>query len=223
MHVGDMRIGALPAIAIVAGGLPVSVGVGLSCKMRKSGQVAVCFFGDGATNEGAFHESLNAASIWKLPVIFACENNLYGASTHIYDMVNIKELAHRGDAYGIPWEIVDGNDVLAVREAAMRATARARAGEGPTLLELKTYRRGGHSRNDACGYRGKAEEALWRERCPILKLRGQLTAEGIATAEELDAIESDIERELDEAVAYAKASPDPLPEDALKGVFYGEV
>jgi len=149
MHTGDMDVGAFPAIAIVGGGIPVAVGEALSCKMRKTDNVVVCFFGDGATNEGAFHESLNAAAIWDLPVVFVCENNLYGASTPIKLTCKLENIADRAAAYGIPGEVVDGNDVFAVNDAAERSILRARRGEGPTLLELKTYRIGGHSRNDA--------------------------------------------------------------------------
>lgn len=158
MHMGDMSVGAFPAIAIVGGGIPVAVGAGLSCKMKKTDNVVVCFFGDGASNEGSFHEALNGAAIWNLPVIFVCENNLYGASTPIKLTCKLENIADRAAAYGMPGEVVDGNDVFAVNEAAERAIARARNGEGPTLLELKTYRIGGHSRNDACGYRSKEEE-----------------------------------------------------------------
>lgn len=220
MHTGDISVGALPAIAITAGGMPVAVGVGLSCKMRKTDNVVVCFFGDGASNEGAFHEAMNAAAIWDLPVIFACENNLYGASTHVSKVIKIKDLAERGAAYGIPAEIVDGNDVLKVNEAATRAIDRARNGLGPTFLELKTYRRCGHSRNDACGYRDKDEEKEWFDKDPITRLKNYMLSQKMISPEEIEKIEERVLADIEAAVEYAKASPDPKPADALTNVYY---
>lgn len=222
MHTGDISVGALPAIAITAGGMPVAVGVGLSCKMRKTDNVVVCFFGDGASNEGAFHEAMNAAAIWDLPVIFACENNLYGASTHIRQVTKIKDLAERGAAYGIPSEVVDGNDVFAVNEAATRAIHRARKGLGPTFLELKTYRRCGHSRNDSCGYRDKTEEKEWYEKDPLKRCREFIIHNGLATADQIAEIEKKVLERIENAVAYAKNSPDPKPEDALAHVYFDQ-
>jgi len=219
MHTGDMSVGAVPAIAIVGGGVPLAVGIGLSCKMRRAQNVCVAFFGDGGSNEGAIHESMNGAAIWKLPVIFALENNLYGASTHINSTTCIKDLAERGAAYGIPAEIVDGNDVLAVDDAAKRAIARARRGDGPTLLELKTYRIGGHSRNDARGYRAREEEAEWALKDPIKRLREKLILDGTATADELDALEAKVDADIEEAVEYALNEPSPQPTDAFKNVY----
>ena len=220
MHTGDISVGAIPAIAIVGGGIPVSVGIGLSCKMRKTDNVVVCFFGDGASNEGAFHEALNAAAIWKLPVVFACENNLYGASTSIKKVINIENIADRSAAYGMPGEIVDGNNVLKVNEAAVKAIERARKGEGPTLLELRTYRIGGHSRNDACGYRDKEEEKEWFARDPLKIHKEYIISNKILDINSLEKLEKDVEDRIDKAVEYAKASPSPKPEDALKHVFY---
>lgn len=220
MHVGDISVGAIPAIAIVGGGIPIAVGVGLSCKMRKTDNVVVCFFGDGASNEGSFHESLNAAAIWNLPVVFACENNFYGASTHIKKVTKIENIADRAAAYGMPGEVVEGNDILAVDEAAGRAVERARRGEGPTLLELKTYRIGGHSRNDACGYRDKEEEKLWLGKDPIKLFRNRILEDNLAPAETLDQIEQQVVENIEKAVEYAKACPDPKPEDALRHVYY---
>jgi len=220
MHTGDISVGAIPAIAIVGGGMPVAVGIGLSCKMRKTKNVVVCFLGDGATNEGAFHESMNAAAIWNLPVIFACENNLYGASTHINMVTKIKDLAVRADAYGMPWEIVDGNDVFKVNEAATRAIARARKGDGPTFLELKTYRRSGHSRNDACGYRDKKEEKEWFAKDPVVICKNYILENKFSTAKDLELIEKRVLDQIDQAVEYAKASPSPEPEDALTNVYF---
>ena len=220
MHTGDISVGAIPAIAIVGGGIPVAVGIGLSCKMKKTNKVVVCFFGDGASNEGAFHEALNAAAIWNLPVVFACENNLYGASTRVDKVMKVGNVADRAVAYGIPGEIVDGNDVLKVNEAAARAIIRARSGEGPTLLELKTYRIGGHSRNDACGYRDKEEEKQWFERDPLKICREYMLQNNISTAGMIETVEKDVLDRIEKAVEYARSCPDPKPEDALKDVYY---
>ena len=220
MHIGDISVGAIPAIAIVAGGMPVAVGAALSCRMRRTKNVTVCFLGDGATNEGAFHEAMNAAAIWDLPLVFACENNLYGASTPISMSCKLEHLADRAAAYGMRGEVVDGNDVFAVNEAATRAIQKAREGEGPSFLELKTYRIGGHSRNDARGYRTKEEEQLWLEKEPIRRCRAYLLENDLADEPTLDAIDKKIGEEIEAAIEYAKSSPDPKPEDALKDIFW---
>ena len=221
MHTGDITKGVLPANAIVAGNMPIMCGIGVGIKLRGTDQVAVSFFGDGATNEGAFHEALNGAAVWKLPVIFVCENNLYGASTPIQTTCLLENpAADRGPAYGIPSEIVDGNDVLAVNEAMTRAVARARKGEGPTILELKTYRIGGHSRSDARAYRTREEEADWAEKDPIKRLAKYIVGNKKATAEELAAIDGRVEKQVDDSVEFAKNSPDPMPEDALRNVYW---
>src|SRR5688572_16142077 len=197
MHVGDMAVGMPPAIAIVGGGQAIAVGMALSAKMRRSGQVVASFYGDGGANEGAVHEAMNMAAVWKLPVIFVCENNLYGASTPIGQVAAVKDLAERAAAYGFPGVVVDGNDVLAVREAMSMAVERARTGEGPTLLECKTYRTCGHSRSDACGYRTRDEEAEWRDRDPLTVL-GRVIADDAV----LEGIETDVSAEIDAAVAF---------------------
>ena len=213
MHLGDPDVGMLPAIAIVAGGNTVVTGLGLAFKLRRSGQVAACFFGEGATNEGAFHEGLNFAAVQQLPVVFVCENNLYGASTPYRRVSLVEDVAARAAAYGVPGRIVDGMDVLAVHVAASEAVADARAGNGPTLLECKTYRFVGHSRSDARGYRARDEEAEWKERDPVARLRAELP-EDVAAA-----IEVAIEGVLDDAVEFARGSPDPDPEE-LPGDVY---
>lgn len=221
MHTGDISVGALTANAIVGGNLPIAAGVALRCKMMHTDNVAVCFFGDGASNEGSFHEALNAAAVWKLPVVYVCENNLYSATTSIkLTCVLDNVAADRGSAYGIPAEVVDGNDVLAVNEAAKRAIERARSGQGPTILELKTYRIGGHSRNDACGYRPKEEEEEWFSRDPVKTFRKRLIDEHVAEESELRQIEEGIVREIDAEVEYAQNSPDPKPESALRDVYW---
>ena len=177
MHLGDPSVGMLPAIAIVGGGNTVVTGLGLAFKLMRTDQVAVCFFGDGATNEGAFHEGLNFAAVQHLPIVFACENNLYGASTPFHQISLVPDVASRAAAYGVRGEIVDGMDVLAVREAAVRAVSDARAGDGPVLLEFKTYRFAGHSRGDVRGYRSREEEAEWKARDPIVRLRERLAVD----------------------------------------------
>lgn len=222
MHVGDITVGMIPAIAIVGGGIPITVGCALAAKRQKTDGVAVSFFGDGASNEGAFHEALNMAALWDLPAIFVCENNLYAASTPFATAFKIKDVAERAAAYGMPGEIVDGNDVLAVYAAAGRAVARARAGEGPTLLECKTYRQCGHSRSDPRTYRSKTEEEEWAKCDPIKILGDNLVAQGLATEASLAQIEAEVVADVDDAVAFAEDSPSPAPEDTLKHVFYAE-
>jgi TPP-dependent pyruvate/acetoin dehydrogenase alpha subunit len=209
MHLGDPDVGMLPAIAIVGGGNTVVTGLGLAFSLRRSSQVAVCFFGEGATNEGAFHEGLNFAAVRSLPVVFVCENNLYGASTAFARVSLVEDVAARAAAYGVPGRVVDGMDVLAVREAASEAVAAARAGRGPTLLECKTYRYVGHSRSDARGYRTRDEEENWRARDPIVRLRARLADDEAA------AVEAAVEAEIDDAVEFARSSPDPDPAEVL--------
>ena len=213
MHLGDPAVGMLPAIAIVGGGNTVVTGIGLAFQLRRTDQVAACFFGDGATSEGAFHEGMNFAAVRALPIVFVCENNLYGASTPYEAVSALADVADRAAAYGIPGRVVDGMDVLAVRDAAAEAVAAARAGEGPTLLECKTYRFVGHSRSDARGYRESGEEAAWKERDPIPRLRAELADEAAA------AIEAGVEAVLDDAVEFARASPDADPREALTDVY----
>jgi pyruvate dehydrogenase E1 component alpha subunit len=221
MHVGDMSVGMIPAIAIVGGNIPLTTGLALACKRLGKGQVAVSFMGDGATNEGAFHEGLNMAAIWQLPALFVIENNLYAASTPLSWTFQIENLADRAAAYGMRGEIVDGMDVLAVREAAGRAIERARRGEGPTLLEAKTYRLCGHSRSDPRTYRSKEEEAEWATRDPLLRLATRMKEAGAISEDGLAEIEREVTAVIDDAVAFAEASPDPEPEDALEDVFAG--
>jgi len=218
MHLGDPDVGMIPALAIVGAGNTVAPGIGLAFKLRKSKQVAICFFGEGASNEGAFHEGLNFAAVQRLPVVFVCENNLYGASTHFSSASLVEDVAARASAYGIPGQIVDGMDVLAVHRAAGNAIAHARNGEGPVLLECKTYRFVGHSRGDARGYRSKVEEAKWEVLDPISRARGHLAGLGVKP-ETFDAIEAEIASELDDAVAFARRSPSPAPESAITDVY----
>jgi len=183
--------------------------------------VVACFTGDGATNEGAFHEGVNMAAIWDLPVVFVCENNKYGASTPVEQVTKLERLSDRAQGYGIPGVTVDGMDVLAVHAAATQAVERARRGEGPTFLECETYRFIGHSRSDTRGYRSREEEEQWKARDPIPRLAGQLTAAGEATEGDLQRVAEEVEAELDRAVEFAEQSPSPAPEDCLKHVFAG--
>jgi len=218
MHVGNIEVGAIPSIAIVGGGIPVATGAALAFKMKKTDQVAACFFGDGASNEGAFHEAINMGALWNLPIIYVCENNLYGASTHVSKVMKLKNVADRAAAYGIPGEVVDGNDVIEVYSAVKGAVDRARKGNGPTLIECKTYRRGGHSRSDGCHYRDKGEEKEWLAKDPIPRIKNKLLEMSLLTEESIAMIEEEVEKELDQAVKYAQDSPSPEPEDALQDV-----
>ena len=208
MHVGDVRVGMYPAIAIVGANIPIAAGTALAAKMQGLDRVTACFFGDGAANEGAWHEGLNMAAIWELPVIYVCENNLYAASTPFGTAFNIPHVADRASAYGMPGVVVDGNDVLAVYEAAQAAVARARAGQGPSLIECKTYRLCGHSRSDPRTYRTQEEEESWRAREPIARFQAWLVDAGICSQTGLDETALEVEATIAEAIAYAEASPE---------------
>ena len=218
MHVGNMAKGMVPGIAIVGGGVPLATGMALTFKMRKTPQVVACFFGDGAIAEGAFHEGINLAAIWDLPVLFVCENNLYGASTRVDRVMRNDRISDRAAAYGIRGETVDGNDVLAVYEAARTAAAECRAGHGPVLLELLTYRRTGHSRRDACNYQPQDEREAWLQRDPIDRLGQVLRDRGLADQEKLDRVRSDIQAQFEAAVASAKRQPLPTLDDLTTDV-----
>jgi TPP-dependent pyruvate/acetoin dehydrogenase alpha subunit len=218
MHLGDPAVGMVPAIAVVAGGNSVVSGLGLAFKLRRSDQVAVCFFGEGATNEGAFHEGLNFAAVQHLPIVYVCENNIYGASTPYHAVSLVPDVAERASVYGIQGRIVDGMDVMTVRQAAGEAIAACREGRGPVLLECKTYRFIGHSRTDARGYRSKEEEAEWKERDPIPRLARTLAAAGVDQAT-LSQLENEVTAEIDDAVEYARSSPDATPDQAFEGVY----
>ncbi len=219
MHIADPSMGNLGANGIVGGGLPIAVGAAFSAKRLKTGAVAVSFFGDGANNEGAFHESLNLASVWKLPVVFVCENNLYGMSVSTERSTAVKDVASRAAAYAMPGVIVDGNDFAAVAQASFEAADRARAGEGPTLIECKTYRTRGHSRSDRNRYRSREEIEAWRARDPIALFETELAALGLFSRAELDDIAADAESDVAEAVAFAEASPLPSPADLTDNVY----
>lgn len=219
MHLGDPDVGMVPAIAIVAGGVSVVSGLGLAFKMQKSGQVAACFFGEGATNEGAFHEGLNFAAVQRLPIVYVCENNLYGASTPYHLTTLVPEVAERVRAYGIESCVVDGMDVVDVRAAMRTARARAADGGGPTLIEAKTYRFAGHSRGDARKYRAKEEESQWKELDPIDRLGLGITETGLGTADDLESIRVEVDEEIADAVEFARQSPDPDVSEAFTDAY----
>jgi TPP-dependent pyruvate/acetoin dehydrogenase alpha subunit len=219
MHIADVEGGNLGANGIVAGGLPIAVGVGMSIKAQKQDRVCMVFFGDGASNEGAFHEALNMASIWKLPVVFVCENNKYGMSMDIERASAVPNVADRAPAYAMPGVILDGNDLAAVAAAARTAVARAKAGEGPSLLECKTYRIRGHSKSDRNLYRTKEEIEDWRSRCPIRRLEDELVGTGRFEAAALLQIETAAEAEIEAALEFARNAADPNPQDLTRDVY----
>lgn len=225
MHIADFNIGILGANGIVGAGLPIATGSGLTAKLQHTDQVTVCFFGDGAANQGSFHDSVNLAAIWKLPVIYVCENNMYAVSTPASYSISIKDVADRGAAYGIPGFTVDGQDVTAVYEAAHEAVARARRGDGPSLIECKTYRYLGHMLGEEAffgpgvSYRSEEEIASWKQRDPIALFEAKLEQLGVLTKEEASKIDEQIKGQVEEAVVFAKGSPLPAPEEALLHVF----
>lgn len=215
----DLSLGFLGSNGITGGGLPTATGAALSSKLLKQGRVALCFFGDGASNQGTFHESLNLASLWKLPVVYVCENNLYAMSTPVAQAVTVPDIAVRASSYGMPGRVLDGNDVLAVREAVAEAAARARRGEGPSLLECKTYRFSGHSRGDPRRYRTPEEEAAWREKDPLLRTKGELKRLMKWTEKDDRALRSGVKKAVAAAVKFARASPWPDPATLEEGVW----
>jgi pyruvate dehydrogenase E1 component alpha subunit len=218
-HIAWPGLGILGANGIVGGGLPIAAGAAFSARLRKSGQVAVCFFGDGASNEGSFHEALNLASAFNLPVIYVCENNLYGVGTRQARVRKIEDIAERAVGYAMPGLVVDGNDVLAVYEAAQEAVERARAGGGPALIECKTYRWRTHFEGERDTYRPPAEVEEWTKREPIAPYRRLLVERGVISEQEADAIEQRVVSEVEEAVEFARTSPLPAPESALEDLW----
>ena len=219
LHIADFGVGMLGANGIVGAGIPIATGAAWSCKYRKKNQVSVAFFGDGATNEGAFHEAVNLASVWTLPVIFVCENNIYGFSTHYRKTMVLEDIADRASAYGIPGVVVDGMDVRAVYHAAQTAVKLAREGKGPTLIECKTYRFRGHSRFENPSYRSKQELEEWKKKDPIPAFGDVLIQEEIATQNDLKAITQQVRDEMDQAVTFAENGSDPDPKDIQSYIF----
>jgi TPP-dependent pyruvate/acetoin dehydrogenase alpha subunit len=219
MHLTDLGIGALGSFAVVGAHLPITVGAALAAQYRGTDAVSIAFFGDGATNIGAFHEALNLAAIWKLPAIFVCENNLYGEYSPLASTTPVAHLSDRAGSYAMAAERIDGNDVLAVRATVESAAARARAGEGPTLIEALTYRQKGHSRTDPGAYRPPGELDRWLERDPILLFGQFLEESGSADAESLADLRSAAAQRVQEAAAAARSWPDPEPSSRLENVF----
>jgi pyruvate dehydrogenase E1 component alpha subunit len=219
MHIADFELGILGACGIVGGSIPLATGAALDFRNRGSDRVAVAFFGDGATNQGSFHESVNLAAIWDLPIIYVCENNRYAETTPVKNVMRVETVADRAVAYGIPGVTVDGNDVLAVHEATVTAAEKARKGKGPTLLECLTCRHHGHYEGDSMTYRTQKNVEECKKRCPIRRLGDFMVEEGFATEEDLQNVEKDVEREMKTAIEFAEKSPFPKPEDALTDVF----
>lgn len=222
MHIADFSLGMLGATAVVGAGIPIAAGAGLSVKLRGTDQVVACFFGEGASNQGTFHEGINMAAVWHLPVVFVCENNLYAMGTRQNIVMTIENIADRAVAYGIPGATVDGNDVLAVYEAASAAVNRARQGGGATLIECKTYRQKGHSRVDPARYRPKDEVEEWLKKDPISRFKSKLIEMGALTEEEAEKLRHEAVAAVEEAVKFALDSSFPKPEEALEDVYVEE-
>ncbi|MEL0236996.1 MAG: thiamine pyrophosphate-dependent dehydrogenase E1 component subunit alpha [Aquiluna sp.] len=219
MHIADAKTGNLGANGIVAGGIPIATGAALTQKLRGTDNVVVSFFGDGATNEGAFHEALNLAAVWELPVIFVCENNKYGMSFSTAKSMKVENIAERAAAYGMPGVTVDGNEVDDVYAATVEAVERARSGGGPTLIECITYRHKGHSKSDKNLYRTKEEIEFWKTQDPVGKFETTLVEKGVLTREEVEAITECVRGEIRNAIQEATAAPDSDPAELLSSVF----
>lgn len=219
MHIADIPGGNLGATGVVGGGIPTAVGIALALQMRRSEQILLSYFGDGATNEGEFHESLNMASVWKLPVVFICDNNQYGMSMHMSRVMNIEKISVRAASYGIPGVTVDGNDVLAVYEAVLAADERARAGQGPSLVDCLTYRWRGHSKSDRNLYRTAQEIEEWKHKCPIKRFKNVLVEGGVMTRDEVEEIDQAAKAAVDRAAEEAQTFPEPSPENMEDEVY----
>jgi len=219
MHIADIPGGNLGATGVVAGGIPTAVGIALALQMRRSDKILLSFFGDGATNEGEFHESLNMASTWKLPVVFICDNNQFGMSMAVRKSMNIEHISTRAVAYGIPGESVDGNNVLAVYQAVAAAVEHARSGLGPSLIDSETYRWRGHSKSDRNLYRTQEEIEAWKQRCPIKRFKRVLMEAGVMNGEELEAVDRAAKRTIDDAAEEAVKFPEPSPENMEDEVY----
>jgi len=220
MHIADVERNILGATGIVGDGIPIAAGVGAALKMQGWDSIMVAFFGDGATNSGAFHEGMGLAAAWCLPVLFVCQNNQYQQSTPTRDYCRLTDIADRAKGYGIPGMSVDGNDAIAVAEVAREAIEKCRKGEGPILIVANTYRTVGHHMGDpGTSYRPKEEVEAWKKKDPIKRLRQQMVQNKMATDAELDEIENSVLRELDEAVKFAQESPEPTPEEALEDIY----
>jgi pyruvate dehydrogenase E1 component alpha subunit len=222
MHIADIHHGVIGANGIVGGGLPIACGAGLAAQLDGRSRVVLCFFGDGASNQGSFHESLNLASIWDLPIVFICENNLYALSVAQRDHQRVESVSERAGSYRMPGTSMDGNDVLAVYAAVRQAVELARKGEGPSLLEARTYRWRGHSEADPIyGTRTKEEVETWKQKCPIRRLRLRLLGDRSVEEKQILEIETGVRKEVDDAIRFGRESPLPSAETALNDVFYG--
>lgn len=219
MHIADVDAGNLGANGIVGGSIPLAVGAALTADMKNLSYVTVCFFGDGATNEGSFHEALNMASIWQLPVVFVCENNQYGMSSAVEEMTNVKKLSIRASSYGIPGVTIDGNDLIEVINTAEVAIDRARKGKGPTFIEMDTYRWMGHSKSDRGKYRTNEEVETWKAKDPIKRFEKELLKVDVLTEERIEQIKQNVEKVVADAIEFSKKSPKPTADDVLKDVY----
>lgn len=222
MHLSNREVGLMPTTAIIGAGIPIAAGAAWAAQLNGTDDVAIALFGDGASNIGAFHEGINIGAVWKLPVVFICENNLYGEYSRIGATTAVEDIADRASSYGIPGIIVDGQDLAAVMDAVMTAVSRARAGEGPTLIEMKTYRYAGHSRSDPATYRPAGELDEWLLRDPITLHAEKLIADGLVTPEELEAMDSEVWFAVEQAVESAKQSPVAEIADMFAHVTAGE-
>jgi len=218
-HSGDNSIGLLAGTGLIGSGIPISTGAALAMKLKKLDSVALHFFGDGASNRGDFHESLNMAGVMKLPIVYVCDNNCYAMTVPATCAMAIRDISIRAAGYGFPGITVDGNDVLAVYEATQAAISRARKGEGPTLIECKTYRWLGHSIIDPALYRSAEEVESWKQKCPIKRFEGYLRGKGLLDDPKIKEVYRGVNEEIEESIRFAEASPLPLPEDTLLGVY----
>ncbi|MCP8970662.1 pyruvate dehydrogenase (acetyl-transferring) E1 component subunit alpha [Ectobacillus ponti] len=219
MHIADVEKGNLGANGIVGGGIPLAVGAALTSKMKNQGYVVLCFFGDGASNEGSFHESLNLAAIWNLPVVFICENNQYGMSGSVKDMTRVEHIADRASAYGMPGTVIDGNDMIEIMNTVNSAVEQARQGNGPSLIEMKTYRWKGHSKSDAKKYRTREEEEAWKQRDGIKRFKETLIEANILTEEAAKQLQQEAKEEIEAAVKFAENSPEPSIDTLLEDIY----
>lgn len=218
-HSGDNAIGLLAGTGLIGSGIPISTGAALAMKLQKKDSVALHFFGDGASNRGDFHEALNMAGVMKLPIVYVCDNNCYAMSVPAECAIAIKDIAIRAAGYGFPGITVDGNDLLSIYEVTQAAIARARKGEGPTLIECKTYRWMGHNFNDPQLYRSPADVEAWKQKCPVRRFEGVLREKGLLTDQKVKEVDQSVREEIEAAVRFAETSPLPFPEDTLLDVY----
>ncbi len=222
MHIANVDLGILGANGIVGAGIPIAVGSALASKIQGTDEVTLCFFGDATSNQGTFHEAINMASAWKLPCVFLCENNLYGVSVNINRVTNVKDIAQRAKAYDIPGTVVDGNDVFAVMTAVKVAADRARKGDGPSLVECKTYRHHGHYEGDPQVYKSREEIEKWKKHDPIILLLNDILSNGMASVGEMTALEDEVRQEIEDAVVFAKDSPYPDVSETTTEVYFSD-